>query len=175
MSKKKNQAASESKSQIEGVARCTTEDLSLSHLNTTVMGFNGRVAAEGFRERQAVRDAKRAELKEKYGDDWPEHYDRWIGMEPPEDYDTDLKEINKGILLGMPVSISGNMAGSFYRRQLLQMRDVYGDAYDRLCRHIPNDPEVIGLLLRWAKRTGQWNELPDELQDAYHAGHTGDC
>ena len=38
------------------------------------MGFNRRVAAEGFRERQAVRDAKKAEFKEKYGDDCHDGY-----------------------------------------------------------------------------------------------------
>lgn len=173
MSKKRKPDTVKSERPVDEAAGYTVEDLSLSQLDTTVMGFNGRVAAEGFQERQAVRDAKKVELKEKYGDAWPEHYDKWIGAEPPADYDTDLKEINEGILLGTPVSVSGNAAGSFHRRQLLQMRDVYGDAYDRLCRHDPNNPEVIGLLLGWAERTGRWKELPDGLQDAYHAGHGG--
>lgn len=54
------------------------------------MGFNGRVAAEGFRERQAVRDAKKAELKEKYGDDWWPHYTDWLCGSPGCDEYTKL-------------------------------------------------------------------------------------
>lgn len=149
-------------------AAALSGDLSLSQLTTTVLGFNGRTAADGFQERQAVRDVRRAEFREKYGDTWSDHYDRWIDVAPPADYDTDLKEINEAILLGMPVSISGNMAGSFYRRQYLQMREVYREAYDRFYRHAPNDSEVVELLLKWAERTSRWRELPDCLQDEYH-------
>ena len=166
MSKKRKQAITASKSQTESVAGYTMEDLSLSQLDTTVMGFNGRVAAEGFQERQAVRNAKKAEFKEKYGDAWWPYYTDWLCGSP--DYDQMTKLLNEQLYRGTRYSLMGTGVIEAYKQMRQHMMDVYGDAWERLSTHDHADPEAIELLLKWAERTGRWKELPDCLQDEYH-------
>lgn len=171
MSKKKKQAIMTSKSQTESVAGYTPEDLSLSQLGTTVMGLNGKTVAEFSKERQVVRDAKEAEYKEKYGDDWWPHYVKWLCGWP--DYDQTTKLLNEQLYRGSLYSPLGSGAVEAREQMRQHMMDVYGDAWHRLSIHNYADPEVVELLLKWAERTGKWEELPDCLQDEYHR-HVGD-
>lgn len=165
MSKKKKQAIMTSKSQTESVAGYTPGDLSLSQLDTTVMGFSGKAVAEFSKEWTAVQDAKEAECKEKYGDDWQRHYVKWLCGWP--DYNQATKRLNEQLYRGSLYSPMGSGAVTLRNRMLRHMKDVYGSAWERLYTHYYADPEAIELLLKWAERTGKWQELPDCLQDEY--------
>lgn len=171
MGKKRKQGATRPAGSAEGIAGCAREDLDLSQLDTGVMGFSGKAAGLHFRQHRGEGEARRAAFREKYGAEWKKHYDAWRveqGLLPHPDCDLDTKTMNEGIYEGDLVRVVGYGAGQFMLRQYAHLCEVYGDAYDRLKRHLPGDPEAVELLLRWAEKTGRWRDLPDCLQDEYH-------
>lgn len=59
----------------------------------------------------------------------------------------------------------------FYERRMeqnLRMMELFGDEYEILKNRGPRDSRVAELLVEDAVRTGEWKELPDELQVLYH-------
>lgn len=169
MSKKKQDIITPSE-QATTSTTGTVGNLGLSQLNTTVRGFSGKAAGLHYQQHRGEMAAKRAEFKEKYGTEWKKYYDEWRvehGLLPHPDCDLQVKSMNEGIYEGDLVHISGDGTGELMLRQYAHLREVYGEAYERLERHRPGDSEAVELLLQWAERTGRWRDLPDCLQDEY--------
>lgn len=107
-----------------------------------------------------------AELKQKYGDDWLEHYVAAMVC----DFDTMAKWVNVCIYKGSLVHTLDDPGfdEELARRYKERTRYLYGDMYDKLIHHEKKDRRVAELLVMDAIKTGKWKELPDELQSEYH-------
>lgn len=139
--------------------------LDLSQLDYPVFGID-KMVSENVRNKEAMLEAKEAELKAKYGDGWWPYYVEYLC--PKLDYDKKSKLMNEDIYNGRMHHISGAGHAEWVMNSYKRQQEVYGDAAERLEMHAPGDPEVAELLLAWGIRTGLWKELPDCLQDEYH-------
>ena len=83
-----------------------------------------------------------------------------------------MQSINSHIYAGMSI-VEGYVGCDPYAIKDLvtkqEMRELYGDNYNRLKDHKPYDLEVADLLINDALKTGKWKELPQCLYDRYHA------
>lgn len=120
---------------------------------------------EAAEKRRRAREAEEAELKKQYGDRWYDVY-----AERHHLYVTDRdrrikfnQEIYDGRYYLEQTTPEGFRSIQQIREQ--RMKEVYGDAYDRLYYHKKGDPEAVELLLQDAVKTGRWDELPECIQE----------
>lgn len=108
------------------------------------------------------------DCKEKYGNDWWEHY--IIATNPRHDIDSVEETVNEAIYNGHRLCISGTPMAvvKLETRYWEKMRHLFGPFYKKYVRHKPNDPKVNKALLKDALKSGKWKELPKELQEEYH-------
>lgn len=108
------------------------------------------------------------ECKEKYGDDWWEHYlketDPSYGINFQEQStNQDIYEGHISIILYNPPH-ARYMEEQYYEK----LKRLFGRRWKRYIKHKPNDPKVNDALIKDAIKTGMWKELPKELQEEYH-------
>ena len=108
------------------------------------------------------------ECKEKYGEDWREHYIR--ATNPNWDIDTDERSINRAIYEGHRLCITAHpqIIMEMEHKYWIKMRRLFGPFCKRYVSHGTNDPKVNKALIKDALKSGKWRELPKELQDEYH-------
>lgn len=108
-------------------------------------------------------EEEKKRLTEKYGDEWSDVY-----VKQHVRFVTDAdrrRDANMWIYEGIEPCCPPRLPDHPYESICYQrMREVYGDAYDRLRHHKSGDPEVVELLLQDAAKTGRWDELPECLQ-----------
>lgn len=109
-----------------------------------------------------------ADLKKRYGDKWWDVYRErhfLVVTEEMENREYRIK-FNQEIYDGKYYldQCSPSMFERIQRNREQRMKEVYGDAYERLYRHKEGNPEVVELLLQDAVKTGRWDELPECLQ-----------
>lgn len=90
------------------------------------------------------------------------------------DYDVDMKYINCDIYNSHLACWMGTCFAKMQRLQMDRMMSLIGlpdrkACIDWLGQHSERDATVGELLVSEALVTGKWKELPDELQDKYHA------
>lgn len=88
-------------------------------------------------------------------------------------YDMELKCINECIYNGSLYTALGTGWMRTRRAQLERIKSLFGLPDDEACvtwfeTHDRGAPDTIEKLLSDALSTGKWEELPDELQPAYH-------
>lgn len=138
-------------------------DINLLDLNRLTMDdidFSGlpKIIAEDARIEK--------ECKDKYGDDWWEHYvDATL---PNRDIDSDEKLVNLHIYDGCMPFVTGILAFHYQDLYLKKLKRLFGPFYKRYINHKPNDPKVNKALIKDALKSGKWKELPKELQGEYH-------
>lgn len=126
---------------------------------------------EAMARAMAETDARTAEYKTKYGDDWLKHYASDIAAENDERHRiSNARLMNGAIYDGTWLRVSSDYRATMELRakQDARMHELYGDRYDELREHGPDDPRVAELLLEEALRTGDWKVLPEELHEEYH-------
>lgn len=118
-----------------------------------------------YEKRKKEDEEEKVRLKKQYGERWREIYDERHHL-----YVTDKErrtgfnqDIYNGFYILPCVTVRGVQCVEPAREQ--RMREVYGQAYDRLFYHKKGDPEVVELLLQDAVKTGRWDELPECLQE----------
>lgn len=109
-----------------------------------------------------------AECKEKYGDDWFEHY--FLITNPRCNIDSVEEVVNRAIYDGCELVISGSPTAvrEAEMRYKEKMKRIFGIFYKQYMHHKPNDPKINRALLNDAIISGKWRELPNELQEEYH-------
>lgn len=139
------------------------DDLDLSAL--TMPPFDKEAAWERVRKC----DEEIAEYEKKYGDDWWEYYAEDTGFYKEDDYDRDMKRINKAIHCKTYIIGFGSPSRLYELKQkwLKRIKELFGDdyTYDRF--FIEDDLDCDTPLLEDALKTGKWKELPDDLQPIY--------
>lgn len=117
---------------------------------------------------RARREKIKKECKEKYGDDWWEHY--LAATNPKHGIDSTEEWVNKAIYEGCTPLLSGTpiLVEQTYSRYYQKLKELFGPLYKFHIRHKRNHPYVNKLLIKDALKTGKWRELPYELQDEYH-------
>lgn len=133
------------------------EQLKLSGLSMPNIDFSGA------RERLAHLDQLAEECKEKYGDDWKEHY---LSLTDP-DYGLDGYEkiINKTIYEGNVFSSDNHILNS---RFIEKVERLFGKNWKKQILDRKHDPYIGSKLIEDAMCTGMWKELPPELYEEYH-------
>ncbi len=94
------------------------------------------------------------------------------------DYDVDMKYINCDIYNSHLACWMGTCFAKMQRLQMDRMMSLIGLPDRKACmewlgEHSERDATVGELLVSEALVTGKWKELPDELQDEYHARKKG--
>lgn len=103
------------------------------------------------------------ECKEKYGNDWKEHF--LSATNPNHGLDVYEKIIYKTIYNGTVFS-SDNW--TLNNRFLKKVEKLFGKDWKKQILGKKNDPYIIDKLIEDAIETGKWKELPKELHEEYH-------
>lgn len=137
----------------------------LNNLSEKELNFG---TPEDFKKRQEKRDALKQECKEKYGNEWWEHYLQLSN--PSYGMDFDEEYINGWIFYGSPaIIIDGPQKCDRLRPAYIEkLKRLFGRfRYRKYIEHEMNLPEVNEALIKDALKTGKWRELPKQLQDEY--------
>lgn len=106
--------------------------------------------------------------KEKYGDNWWEHYIQETN--PYYEVDSIEEAINEAIYHGHRLCISAHptVLMEMEKRYWEKMKRLFGPFCKRYVNHAIDDPKVNKALIKDALKSGKWKELPKELQGEYH-------
>lgn len=121
-----------------------------------------------FSKRPDKYDKLEQECKEKYGNDWWEHYlDITI---PNRHNDHDEECINRSIYTGgIPLILDDRSYAIYIENKIYEkLKRMFGSEWKQYINHKPNDPKVNEALIKDAIQTDKWRELPKELQEKYH-------
>lgn len=112
-------------------------------------------------------DKLEEECKQKYGDDWFEHF---VELTDPN-YGIDMIEqsANEHIYEGYWPGWSGDPGAviPYLDGYINKMKRLFGPEWENHIKHQPDDPEVNELLIKDTLKTGKWKELPECLQEEY--------
>lgn len=103
---------------------------------------------KGMAEIDAKHERLKKECKEKYGDDWWEHY--LAATNPKHGIDSTEEWVNKAIYEGYTPLLSGTpiLVEQTYSRYYQKLKELFGPLYKFYIHHKPNHPYVNRALIK---------------------------